>query len=30
VEILEDGMSLNVYPLPADMLESVEPFYMRD
>ena len=34
VEILEDGVSLNVYPLPADMLEtvaqSVEPFYVRD
>jgi hypothetical protein len=34
VEILEDGVSLNVYPLPADMLEtvaqSVEPFYTRD
>jgi hypothetical protein len=34
VEILEDGVSLNVYPLPADMLEtvaqSVAPFYVRD
>ncbi|HEX2496039.1 MAG TPA: enhanced serine sensitivity protein SseB C-terminal domain-containing protein [Gaiellaceae bacterium] len=34
VEILEDGVSLNVYPLPADMLEtvaqSVDPFYARD
>jgi hypothetical protein len=34
VEILEDGVSLNVYPLPADMLETVaqgvEPFYVRD
>jgi SseB protein C-terminal domain len=34
LEILEDGVSLNVYPLPADMLEtvaqSVEPFYVRD
>ena len=34
VEILEDGVSLNVYPLPADMLEtvaqSVDPFYVRD
>jgi hypothetical protein len=34
VEILEDGVSLNVYPLSADMLEtvaqSVEPFYVRD
>ena len=34
VEILEDGVSLNVYPLPADMLDtvaqSVEPFYVRD
>ena len=34
VEILEHGASLNVYPLPADMLEtlaqSVEPFYVRD
>ena len=33
VEILEDGVSLNVYPLPADMLEtvaqSVDPFYVR-
>jgi SseB protein C-terminal domain len=34
VEILEDGVSLNVYPLPADMLEtvaqSVDPIYVRD
>jgi hypothetical protein len=34
VEILGDGGSLNVYPLPADMLEtvaqSVDPFYLRD
>ena len=34
VEILEEGVSLNVYPLPADMLEtvaqSVDPFYVRD
>jgi hypothetical protein len=34
VEILEDGVPLNVYPFSADMLEtvaqSVEPFYVRD
>ena len=34
VEVLEDGVSLNVYPLPADMLEtvaqSVDPLYVRD
>ena len=33
MEILEDGVSLNVYPLPADMLETVaqtvDPFYVR-
>jgi SseB protein C-terminal domain len=34
VEVLGDEASLNVYPLPADMREtvaqSVEPFYVRD